>query len=63
MGIERLGFSGSEGREVRDKTGQVQREKPYDGLPRPSGEQSFLFWSGLKAQPTGHHLQNIAINL
>ncbi|KLU04207.1 hypothetical protein RISK_003793 [Rhodopirellula islandica] len=43
----------------------------YNGLPRPSGEQRLLFWSGLEAQPTdvwfgsptyGHHLQNIATN-
>ncbi|CAD71704.1 hypothetical protein RB691 [Rhodopirellula baltica SH 1] len=36
LGIERLGLSGFVRREMRDETGQVQREKPYDGLPRPS---------------------------
>ncbi|ELP34910.1 hypothetical protein RBSWK_01203 [Rhodopirellula baltica SWK14] len=57
---------------MSNEIGQVQREKPYDGLPRPSKKQRHLFWSGLEAQPTGvwlegpptgHHFQNIAINL
>jgi hypothetical protein len=36
MGIERLGLSGFVRQEMSNEIGQVQREKPYDGLPRPS---------------------------